>query len=169
MSRKASFVMMSIGCLVFIGIGLFLIMLWTVPAFRPFGMDGIWIQSKYMTYIGDEFDHIFRQRNMVIESRSAEIIIRVRKIGFEDEARVQVFENANGISFNSISRTHVDFLESLDENGVPYSRIIVREPRGAISRTARVYINLVREEGVIQNPYNFTLETGRSPVTFNFV
>jgi hypothetical protein len=151
--------------------GLFVILLYTVPSFTPFGMDGIWIRSKWMTYIGDEMEYIFRQRNMIVESENTEIVIRIRKIGYEDEARVQVFEDANGISFNSTNRTQVDFLEVLDEDGAPYTKIIVREPQGILSRTARVYINLKRDPMILdinQPPYNFVLNTGHSPVRFEY-
>ena len=156
--------------LLFVTTGTFIILLYVVDGFRPFGMNGIWVQSRYMTYVGDEMDHIFRQRNMIIESERAEIIIRVRNIGYEDEARIQIFEDANGVSFNSINRTHVDFLEVLDEYGYPFTKILVREPSGVMRRTARVYINLKRDysPALRYAPYNFVLNTGRSPVSFQF-
>ena len=169
MNSKFGIIMGAVGLVIFVSLGVFVVILYTVPKFTPFGMSGVWTQNKYMTYSGDEMEYIFRQRNMIIESSRADIIIRVRKIGFEDRARVQVFEDANGVSFNSLRRTQVDFLEELDENGVRFTKIHVREPSGMMSRTTRVYINLQRDYGIPdyeQPPYNFVLNTRQSRVLF---
>jgi len=164
-SRGLSLGILATGILLFVSGGVFIILLYIVPGFTPWGMNGVWVQSRFMTYFGPEMDHIFNQRNMIIESSRAEIIVRVRTQGFGDEARVQVFENANGVSFNSLSRTHIDFLETLDEDGVPATRIIVREPRGVMTRTARVFINIPSDRIGDAHPYNFVFNTGASRVT----
>ena len=146
---------------------LFLLFIFVIPGFKPFGMTGVWERSKYTKYL--DLDDIFIERNMIIESQNTEIIIRSRKIGSGDEGTITVFENANGISINSMDRTQLDFMHVLDEYGDPYTKIIVREPRGAMSRTARVYINLKREimtPDSEQDAYNFILNTGRSTVRF---
>ncbi|MCL2228356.1 MAG: hypothetical protein FWC00_00840 [Firmicutes bacterium] len=171
MRTRADTIFVFIGVFIFVAMGLFVVFLYTIPNFRPWGLNGVFVNNRWMTFVGDEFNHIFRQRNMIIESTNAEIFIRVRKIGFEDEARVQVFEDANGIAFNSMARTQVDFMESLDAQGVPFTRIVVREPVGAVRRTARVFINLMRdpdpEVEAALPAYNFILRTGGSPVTFS--
>jgi hypothetical protein len=136
------------------------------------GMNGVYVRNNYTTYVGDELESMFAQRDMMIESSKAEIIIRMRKVGFEDKGRIQVFEDANGISFNSLSRTQIDFMEELADNGNPFTKIVIREPKGAMTRTARIYINLgLRHQdtpGQDLIPYNFILNTGASPVKFEY-
>jgi len=147
--------------------GLFVLFLFIIPSFRPAGLDGVYVKSKYMTYY--DVEHILEQRNFVIEGDSTEVIIRIRKVGYEDESRIQVFENANGVSFNSVNRTHVDFLEYIDEDNVAHCKIIIQEPKGAVSRRAKVYINLKRDHKIHateEEPYNFILNTGRGTVRF---
>ena len=169
-NRQIGFGVLATGLIIFVSFGIFIILLFTVPSFMPWGMNGVWVQSRFMTYVGDEMPNIFQQRNLIIESSRAEINIRVRKPGFEDEARIQVFENANGISFNSLNRTHIDFMEVLDAYGFPATKILVREPQGLMARTARIYINLRCDSSLPigqRRSYNFTLNTGSSPVRFS--
>jgi len=151
----------------------FLVMLYALPNFRPMGLTGVFIKSKYMSYVDADIAYIFDQDNFIIESDSAEIHIRVRSEGQKDQGLVQVYEDANGIAFNSTKRTQVDFLETIDpKTGIVSSKILVKEPKGMIARTARVYINLKTETIASRSlrhdfvGYNFTLNTGRSPVTF---
>jgi len=159
---------------------LFLLFIFVIPGFKPFGMTGVWERSSYTTYIGDEIDEIMRDRNIIIESQNTEIRIRARNIGQgqgmspgqgqqHDKARITVYENANGISINSYDRTQLNFMHYIHDDGEAYTKIIVQEPKGAMSRTAWVEINLVRSvetPDAIQDPYNFILNTGRSNVKF---
>jgi hypothetical protein len=152
-------------------VGFFILLLYIVPELRVGGVTAVFERSKYTTYFGDGIDAAFSERNMIIESHNTEIVIRIRKIGFEDEARIQVFEDANGIAFNSMKRTQVDLLHYLDEDGVPYTKLILREPEGAVLRTAKVYINLKRDPNIPdgqQPAYNFILNTELSKVSFEY-
>jgi hypothetical protein len=173
--NKKNAVAGSMALLVVVVIAFFIISLFTFENFQPMGMSGVFIQSKYMTYADDaKLEHIFSQTNFVIESSSADIHVRVRKRGYGDQGRVQVFEDANGISFNSLKRTQVDFYEKLvdisSSHRERYAVISIREPKGLVSRTAEVYINLLSDNVV--NPsalqYNFILNTGRSRVVFEY-
>ena len=160
---------------------IFLLFIFVIPSFKPFGMTGVWERSAYTTYIGDEIDELMRERNIIIESQNTEIRIRARNIGQgqwnqgqgggqqHDRARITVFENANGISINSYDRTQLNFMHYLDDGGNVFTKIVVQEPRGAMSRKAYIEINLVREAEVpdsLQPPYNFVLNTGKSMVSF---
>ena|GEM_PF-2060247 len=173
-------VMGTIACLAFVVVGVFVISLYLIPTFTPFGMGGVFVQSKYVTYSDPNLKTVLQKDNLVIESQSAEIYINVRAVGQRDEGRVQVFENANGISFNSVKRTQVYFYNEIDlETGTPYSKILVREPKGMVAKTTKVYINLksktkiigegeeavtVADDMVIKN---IKLDTGKSNVFFD--
>jgi len=158
--------MICIGGVVAVGLGLFFMFLFVIPGFKPAGITGVAVNSKYMTYFGDEIDYMFRQRNLMIESANTQININVRKIGFEDESRLVLFENAAGIAFNSVHRTQVNLTEIIGDDGVPYTKIRLIEPKGAVSRKATLYVNLTR---TLENlPYNITLNTGNSNVKFDY-
>jgi hypothetical protein len=162
----------TIFVVLFVCAGLFVICLFSVPTFTPWGMGGVFVQGKYMTYVDPDLEYIFNQENFIIESSKADVFIRVRKVGQMDQGYVQVFEDANGVSFNSVKRTQVDFMETLDNRGVPYVKIRVREPKGMMMRKARVYINL-KAESILSRPtdfagYNFVFNTGASPVNIDF-
>lgn len=148
-------------------VGIFVICLYATPNFRPWGMSGVFIQNKYMTYVGDKLDYIFEQNNLIIESDSAEIHVRVRKDDQMDKGYAQVFEDSNGVSFNSLNRVQLEFYESHDQKtGEAYVKIKVREPKGLMaSRVARVYINLKSEHLLAY--YRLILNTNRSNVTFD--
>jgi len=161
-------------------IAVFIFCVYNVQNFQPWGMSGVAVQGRYMTFVDPELEYIFDQQNFIIESNNTPIFIRVRKEGQHDQGYVQIFEDAHGIAFNSMDRTQVDFVEYIDDRGDVYTKIRIREPRGMMTRTARVFINLKHENVVNFNPrvgvdladagagYNFILNTGRSPVVFDF-
>lgn len=163
MGNKGRFIVGGAVIGVFVIICGFILALYLIPTFKPGGMAGVFVPSKYMTYMGDDVDYIFGRTNFIIQSNNTEVIISVGKTGYEDEGRVQVFEDANGIAFNSRSRTQVDFYEVWD-NGTPYVKIHVREPKGAVARKAQVYLNLLNANAGAN--YNFVLNTGKGDVTF---
>jgi hypothetical protein len=169
MTKRASLILLGVCITIFVGFGGFIIMLYVIPNFRPMGLSGVYVQSKWMTYVGPEMEQIFQQSNFVIECDRTDVIVRIRKAGYQDQGRVQVFENANGIAFNSMKRTQIDFMQVMDPEGIPYSKIIIREPQGAVSRKAKVYINLKSEHVSAHDAtagYNFILDHGKSSITF---
>jgi hypothetical protein len=161
----------AMGLVILVLAGVFVVMLFVVPKFKPMGMTGVYVNNKFMSYKGDEVERIFTNRNIIVESASAEIFINASSDTSGAKGRVEVFENANGVAFNSLARTQIDFIETLDEWGGPYCKIVVQEPKGAVARTARVWINLKYDMSMDETeapPYNFILNTGKSRVNFTY-
>jgi hypothetical protein len=150
---------------------LFIAILFLVPGSNFFGVTSVNARNLSTTYYGPEVQRTLSHRNIIIESHDIDVEIRVRKADQKDAGTVQVWEDSVGVSFNSVNRTLVDFMQYLDDNGDVWHKIIIREPNGILSRRGYVYINLNRNDDAEQTeeylkPYNFLLSTERSNVTF---
>jgi hypothetical protein len=129
-------------------------------------------RNSQTIYKGDEIIEVLTTRNFIIESETVNVNFVMRKESQAGEGTIVVEENATGVSFNSIKRTHVEWtMTSL--NGQPYYKIKVLEPKGLVKRATPtiVYINLWRDSrvpvGKSVAPYNIILRTGRSVVAFD--
>lgn len=128
-------------------------------------------RNIYTVFHGPDVDSILAHRNIIIDSNTTHIEIRAVKEGQTDEGRIVLFENANGVSFNSLHRTHVSWIQEIRQDGSVWYRITVHEPNGVVRRNARLVINLVPDNIPIaqaqMQPFNFILNTGAAPVTFS--
>jgi len=165
MSKEFKVVLSVIAGAVVMIVGILAFCLYVVPGFTFMGATVVTMSNQYTNYYGPEIAQIFNptRRNIIIESSGTPVVVRVRSIGHGDENSITIYEDANGISFNSVDRTHLNILQEVGENNVIYTRIQVIRPKGAVSRSSCVYINLKNENFT---PYNFILDNGTSPVTF---
>jgi hypothetical protein len=135
------------------------------------GVTSVDERNSQTIYKGDEITEILTSRNFIVESETVRISFLMRKENQAGEGTIVVEENATGISFNSIKRTHIQWtMTSVD--GEKYYKIKVLEPKGLVKRATPsiVYINLWRDsrvpDGTSTAPYNIILRTGKSIVTF---
>jgi len=170
MARRVVFI---ISVLLMLALVFFLVIfafLFLFPGdFFLFNLGGVNVRNTYTRYTGSDVERVLSSRNLIIQSYSTNIEVRMRRPGQEDEGNqggtIVIFENARGISTNLLNRTHVDWMQIVHPvTGQVYYKIRVHEPTGAIvNRNARVTINLKETTDV----FNFRIETGVANVTFS--
>ena len=149
--------------------------LFLIPGSSLFGVSSVEGRQSYTTYsaaTNSDVADLLTCRNIIIESRSIDVEIRVRKAGQLDEGSIQVWDNSSGLTFNSIKRTQIEWEQVIIENelgvGEVFYKLIISEPSGIISRNARVYINYQMNVMASSqaDAYNFVLNTGSGNVYF---
>jgi len=135
------------------------------------GIGGVNVRHVWTRYDSDEIADALAHRNLIIVTRHADIEIRVRKFEQFDvqdnRGSISLFENARGLTFNNIHRSHVSLTQTRID-GVIFYQIYVSAPSGIVTRDARVYINLVGDEDYATGaPYNIILDTGARRVNWN--
>jgi hypothetical protein len=144
------------------------------PDLKVWGVTGVNERNTQVVYRDAKvIQEIFTSRRLIIESQTADIKLLMGKEHKMAEGTIVVEEDASGLSFNSIDRTHIEWLQELvTENNtqVLYYKIIVAEPAGIISKRAptTVFINLWRDSvapnGTSVAPYDIILRTNSSVV-----
>lgn len=156
--------------------------LFVIPNSSIFGVRALNTRQNYRTY-GTEIQGIrdlLAHRNIIIESSYLPVDIRVRKLLQDEEASITVWDDSTGLSFNSITLTHIEWSQVIverenvnTEGDIYYTselfyKIKVNEPTGIVNRDSSITINLPATE---DNPgaagYNFILDTGLSHVVFS--
>jgi len=171
MQRAVTYVGFGIAA-IFLIVILLVAFLFLVPGSSLGGVSAV-TRATYITYSADtnpDVADLLNSRNIIIQSNYIDVEVRVRRDDQYSEGSIQVWENATGLTFNSVTRTHVTWEQvivvSEDNVGEVFYRIVIHEPSGIISRSGKVYINLFASANVNVNYYNFILDTGRSNVTF---
>jgi len=173
MSRRHLTAVLGIVMLgIVVAIGGLIGLMFLFPDLHIGGMTTVNTERNSQTiYKGAEITEILTSRNLIIESDTVDVQILMRKEAQAGEGTIVVEENASGISFNSVQRTHIEWT-MLSVDGVAYYKIHVLEPKGLVKRKTAtvVYFNLWRDsrvpEGTSTDPYNIVLRTGKSAVTF---
>ena len=156
---------------VFLVIGLVVVAIIFWPSDWSFlGIGGVNVRHVWTQYASDEVADALAHRNLIIQSRHTNVEIRVRKDEQHDvmheRGTITLFENARGLTFNNIHRTHIGLTQILVDDEVFY-KIRVTEPRGMVTRDSTVVINLVADPDYGPFPYyNIILDTGIGRVQF---
>ncbi|MCL2586736.1 MAG: hypothetical protein FWE31_00670 [Firmicutes bacterium] len=134
------------------------------------GIGGVNERGVWTRFDSDEVADALAHRNLIIHSRHTPVEVRVRKFEQLDvqdnRGTILAFENARGLTFNQIHRTHIYLTETLVD-GELFFKIYITAPTGIVTRDSRVVINLVSDEDEFTGqPYNFILDTGIHPVSF---
>lgn len=151
-------------------IGVIAIIIYWPSEWTFWGMSNVNVRHIHTTYASDEVAAGLAHRNLIIESRNTNVEIRVRKFEQynvqDNRGTITLFENARGLSFNNIHRTHVGLTQTFVGDDVFY-RLRVVEPTGAVVRNSNLVINLVGDEDEFNGaPYNFILDTRGGAVNF---
>jgi len=156
---------------VFLVIGLVVVAIIFWPTDWNFlGIGGVNVRHVWTRYESQEVADALAHRNLIIQSRHTNVEIRVRKDEQHDvmheRGTITLFENARGLTFNNIHRTHIGLTQILIDGEVFY-KIRVTEPRGMVTRDSTVVINLVADPDYGPFPYyNIILDTGIGRVQF---
>lgn len=162
MARRFGVILTICFGILLVVIGLIVLMLYLLPNTSIGGIRSVYMKNQFTNYYGAEIAQIFDplRRNIIIESDNTPVTIRIRSDGQGDENSVTVFEDANGITFNSVNSTRLNFMQEYGDDDLVYTRISVVAPKGAVIRDARIYINLKDENS--GHGYNFILRTGKA-------
>jgi len=148
-----------------IAFGIFALVFWFPRDFSFFGMGNVNARQVWTRYGCAEVREILDHRDIIINSSRTNIEIRATNPGQADEGTILLFENARGISFNNLHRTHISWVQELTSDGRVFYSITVHEPTGAVQRDALLLINII-SDGNDPQPFNFIFNTGTANVTF---
>ena len=121
--------------------------------------------NSYTRFFGDDIDEMLGSRNLIIQTDHTDVEISVRNPGQLSEQSITLFEDARGISFNQMHRSHIDWSQIVLDDGSVFYKIRVHEPVGAVTRSARLIINLLSDTPDNVVPYNFIFMTGTGNVS----
>ncbi|MCL2846453.1 MAG: hypothetical protein FWE38_02060 [Firmicutes bacterium] len=167
--RIAIFFLMAVLAIFLIFGFVLVFMFWSPINLSIFGLTGVTQRNSYTRYAGEEIREVLNHRRIMINAQNTDIQIRMRKPGQRDEGTITLFEDARGLSFNGINRTHIEWHQILRPNGEVYYRIVVHAPEGTINRRALLVLNITAEDHAIggtPRPYSFVFNTGGGNVTF---
>lgn len=127
-------------------------------------------RDTQIVYRDDALTEAFTNGKFILESTGTQIEIKMSNAGYEGAGTIVVNESASGIAFNSLSRTLVEWRQTL-YNDELYYRIKVLEPSGVVfkDRPTTVTINLPHRTNTDDFCHDFVLENNYSTVNFSFV
>lgn len=166
-------VIYSIGLLLLVSagvVGIIVGVLFVFPNVNLFGFKSVNERDTQIVYRDDVLTSAFASGNLIIESSSAQIEVKMSNVGYEGEGTIVVNESSTGVAFNSLNRTLVEWTQTI-YNGVSYYRIKVLEPYGFVfnKKPTTVYINLPHRTSTDDFVHNFVLQNGYSKVNFSMV
>ena len=149
-------------------LGLLTGVLFLFPQVSILGAKAVNERSSEIIYRDPTLTAAFEQGRFILESTGVQIEVRMVNAGHPSEGTIAVYETATGIAFNSLSRTLVEWTQTL-YNGEKYYRIKVLEPSGVVfSQNTMVYINLPHRDPTSSFRHNFVLQNHYSTVNFAF-
>ncbi len=142
-------------------------LLFIFPDMSIMGLKAVNQRDTQIVYKDIDLASAFASGNFIIESQGTDIEIVMQKESQAGEGTIVVNESASGISFNSLSRTLVEWTETVVGNE-RYFKLKILEPYGMIFRpfneSTKVYINLEHTT----SEFNFILQTIDSNVRFSY-
>lgn len=145
-------------------------MLFVFPDLSLFGAKAVNERDTQIVYRDKALDDAFAHGKFILESNGVQIEVKMSNAGYPGEGTIVVNEAATGIAFNSLSRTLIEWRQTL-YNGEVYYRIKVLEPLGIVvsNKPTTVYINLPHRTVSDSFSHDFVLENNYSTVNFSFV
>ena len=149
-------------------LGLLTGILFIFPSASILGAKAVNERDTQIVYRDSALADAFANGKLIIESYGTNVEVKMSNSGYEGQNTVVVNESATGIAFNSLSRTLIEWTQTL-YNEELYYRIKILEPSGMVfSQTpTTVYINLPYRNDDFH--YDFVLQNHYSPVNFSFV
>lgn len=144
--------------------------LFIFPKTSILGAKAVNERDTQIVYQDEDLVDAFANGKFILESSGTRIEVKVSSEGYEGDGTIVVNESATGIAFNSLSRTLIEWTQTLyGDNDELYYRIKILEPSGMVfnNKPTTVYINLPHRNGDFK--YDFVLQNRYSPVNFSFV
>ncbi len=171
MKREAINLVAVIG-LVLLGaavvLGLLIGVLFIFPNSSILGARAVNERDTQIVYQDEDLTNAFANGKFILESYGTQVEVKMSNAGYEGQNTVVVNESATGIAFNNLSRTLIEWTQTLYDNEL-YYRIKILEPSGMVfnQNPTTVYINLPYRDDSFR--YNFVLQNHYSAVNFSFV
>jgi len=144
--------------------------LFIFPDLTIFGAKAVKERDTQIVYRDPGLTEAFANGKFIIESTGTQIEVKMSNAGYEGAGTIVVNESASGIAFNSLSRTLVEWRQTLYNDEV-YYRIKILEPSGMVfkDKPTTVTINLPHRAKSDEFLHDFVLENNYSTVNFSFV
>ena len=145
--------------------------LFIFPELSIFGAKAVKARDTQIVYRDTVLDDAFANGKFIIESTGTNIEVKMSNAGYEGEGTIVINEASTGIAFNDLSRTLIQWTQTLYNNEL-YYRIKVLEPSGLVfnnsEKPTTVYINLPHRDPEDSFVHDFVLQNNYSNVNFSF-
>ena len=150
-------------------LGLIVGVLFIFPNTSFFGAKAVNERDTQIIYRDESLAAAFQNRKFILDSKGTQIEVKMSNEGYKGEGTIVVNESATGIAFNSLSRTRIEWTQTLYQ-GELYYRLKVLEPTGVVfnHEPTKVYILLPHCTNSTEE-YDFVLQNQYSTVNFSFV
>lgn len=145
-------------------------MLFVFPDMTILGAKAVNERDTEIVFCDDDLTAAFAQGRFILESTGAQIEVKMSNEGYVGEGTIVVRESATGIAFNSLSRTLIQWTQTI-YNDLPYYKIKVLEPSGVVfnDKPTTVFINLPHRSASDTFVHDFVLQNNYSNVNFSYV